>query len=712
MIEVVFPKGKPEIFMGVLKKKVIMFQLPFLEFKSIKSWSNSPWGAAMLKASAHRAGLADSFDIEILPATLVNNGGDAWIIDSLEARNPDIICATLYLWNSLRTLHIAGQLKKRLPKLLFIVGGPEVVADSSYIIDNTIVDFGCIGEGEEVFAAILRAIADGTDPQPTPGLFWKKGGRTVLSPGRGCIEDIDLIPSPLQMGIMKPLNEEIVSYETMRGCPCSCSYCITGAIPWRNFSADRVVKDLSLLYGYGVKKIRLCCSNFLLHPEFFDICDRLSRINADRRMAVACFSYAEHVTPEKAEALKSCNVCFVEIGLQSVNPETLRAVRRPPFNEARFLEGVGHLRNAGIDFSIDMIAGLPGESPWDIDRSIAFLKDNRIRQYNLFPLQLLPGSPLRSDASRLGIEADNLPPYTVSRTRSMTREQIQSFSRKTEIDPVDICFDLAQEFRLPGFAILNVSDFASTAVSPAVTLINKILVSGEVDLKHLAEEGTGRIAGTVIMIFSNLERSLASFAGVVEAVWSKNPFCLIMPVFEIGTDAKLDNVRQLCRGYSEQNLVRKTIVKDPRLHLEADDMPGFTHFDRLHMGSADDSARVAACGAPNILADLPSLLDAAQLRRTMALIVGTGKNIQYRNLAFHYLDHLVRQEQAGRAGVIHAPVDMGSIVVVDAVGRINPSFSMNRRSAVEIAHMQLLFMRFIRGAGEGTVERSRSCTCL
>ena len=224
--------------MGIAKKKIILFQLPYQEFNYTKQgskWGNTPWGAAMLKAMAHQEGLTEIFDIEILPTDVVDRIGDALLIDYLEALQPDILGATLYLWNSQRSLYIAEQLKARLPNLLCIVGGPEVHESSTYIVDNTAVDFACIGEGEEVFVAILRAIAEGSLPAPLPGLLWKQHGRIMPCYGQGCVSDLDRIPSPLHMGIITPRNESIVSYETTRGCPCTCSYCVAGAIPWRTF---------------------------------------------------------------------------------------------------------------------------------------------------------------------------------------------------------------------------------------------------------------------------------------------------------------------------------------------------------------------------------------------------------------------------------------------------------------------------------------------
>lgn len=680
------------------KKKVVMFQLPYQEIRSIPLWSNSPWGAAMLKATAFQNGLADSFEIIIVPTALVNHAGDVMLLDYLEAEQPDIICATLYLWNASRSLYLAEQLKKRLPNLLFIVGGPEVHACCSYIVDNPVVDYGCIGEGEVLFVAMLRAFASGVEPPPLPGLFFRRDGELQVVPGRGSVADLAQLPSPLQMGILNLVNEPIVTYETMRGCPCTCSYCVTGAQTWRAFPADRVVADLEMLHNQRVKKVRLSCSNFLLHPEFFDICSSLALINADKSMELICFSYAEHVTLEKAEALKSCNFVLLEIGLQTVSAKTLKLIRRPPFDESRFLEGLAYLRNMGISFSIDLIAGLPDESPEDIDNTLAFVKRNRFQLYSVFPLQLLPGSPLRNEAEAYGIDARTEPPYTVIRTRSLSPSQIQAYANKTEIGRDEIRFDLAREFCLPGFAAFNLTASDAAATAPLLAPIAKILISSTVDPgRFMAAEGNG-IASSVIMIFSNLEQSLASCTAIIGAVLQRNPFTLIMPVFEVSTAAEMEEVLSVCRSIAGPQLVKKTVVKDAALMLSQDDCADFTLFEAFQIDSVADAGTVAACSSDNILIDLSPLLDAADLVAIMVRLVDCGKNIKYRNLALYYLDHLIRQHQQGGAVSIHAPVDIGRIVAIDAKGETVTHLFMNNRLTLAITHMQLLFMRFIQSS--------------
>jgi len=688
-----------------MKKKVIMFQLPFQQFRSIKTWGNTPMGAAMLCGMALQEGLGERFDFEILPSSIVNHAGDAWLVDFLEGKQPDIICATLYLWNSRRSLHIAEQLKARLPNLLFVVGGPEVSEDSPYIIENQVVDYGCMGEGEELFVSILRAIDEERVPPAAPGLVVRREGGTIITPGRGAVGNLKRIPSPLKAGILAPKNEPIVPYETMRGCPCSCSYCITGSLRWRFFPATRVVEDLSILHDIRVKNVRLVCSNFLLHPEFFTICEELARVNADRCVSFSCFAYGGDVTRERAEALKACNFGKVETGLQTVNAPTLKNIRRPSFDEARFLAGLDYLRDAGIDCSVDLIAGLPGESAEDIERSIDFVKNSRIRHFNVFPLLLLPGSPLKKRAVEMGIEADPLPPYRVIETATLTRAQMHTLVRKGETERKDFFFNLAQEFSFPRFCAFNHGGSLDLKPSRSHIPVTKLLVSRSVDTQRFADAAVRGFGSCVVLIFSNLKSSLPSYREIVESLCRTNPFCLIMPVFCVRATDELGAAMRECRRVSGPNLTHKTIVRGASVSCEpASAAEDITFYDEVHIGSPGDLERVSSCANRNVLVDLSPEQDAAALRALIVQLLASGKNIQYKNFAFYYLDYLVRQMGRGRPAHIHAPVDMGSIASLDADGGLIPHISLNDRLALEIAHMQALFTRWgfpVQGSSRG-----------
>ena len=348
---------------------------------------------------------------------------------------------------------------------------------------------------------------------------------------------------------------------------------------------------------------------------------------------------------------------------------------------------------------MDLIAGLPEESPADIANTVAFLERNRIERFSVFPLQLLPGSPLREEAAAFGIEADPEPPYRVIRTRTLSGKQIQSYSEREQTCSDEICFDLVQDFQLPDFAALQPSEGLGTPATDSAP-VTKMLISQPVDWQHFAEFGAGKVAHSTVLMVSRLAESLASFAGTVEAIWQQNPFSLIMPVFEVTTAAEWNDVQRLCQSFATQGLVKPTVVKPAELSIASKDFPGFIFLESYCIGAVSDATKVAGCDAPKLFLEVSPHLSIADLRTVLGQLARTGKDVRYRNGAFHYLEHLVRQQQAGQPLSMHMPVNVGRIVTLDADGEMQPRLSTSRHLALEIVHMQLLFLRAIQNSRE------------
>ena len=97
-------------------------------------------------------------EIEILPRDLADHAGDALLVDQIVARRPDVLGASLYTWNSERTLEVLRSARERLPNVTTIVGGPEVQPDNPWVVEHAAVDIAVVGEGEQTFAELLRLL--------------------------------------------------------------------------------------------------------------------------------------------------------------------------------------------------------------------------------------------------------------------------------------------------------------------------------------------------------------------------------------------------------------------------------------------------------------------------------------------------------------------------------------------------------------------------
>jgi hypothetical protein len=686
--------------MSTSRINVIMFQLPSPEFTTDKYWGNFPWGAAMLKAMAHKEGLSELFSIEILSTEIANHAGDDFLIEYLSEQRPDVLCATLYLWNAERSLYIAAQLKQRLPKLTFMVGGPEVCEDSTYILNHPAIDYGCIGEGEDAFVAMLRTIGGEHKEPGLPGTFCRRDGITTLVSGRSAIEDLLRLPSPLEVDLDLK-NAPVVSYETMRGCPCSCSYCMTGTVSWRTLPAARVVADLTRLKALGVKKVWLSCSNFLLHPDFFAICDELARVNHDRQMSLACCCYAEQVSEDHARALRASNFTVVQTGLQTVNAPTLKSIDRPPFNEERFVAGLSRLGQYGIDFLVDVIVGLPGETSTEIDTTIALLEKHRIKKYRLFRLRLLPGTQLRKEAARYGIVYSDAPPYHIVKSSTLSETEIEVYSNKGwGQDLREPCFDYVTAVVTSAAVGETAPDRECLSVPPVIQTIHGLRISGRIDHKRAIDTVGRRLAANIVLHFSNLDQSLTALAGLTGAIWTISPHTCLKPIFAVRSSADLERVNQAGRHLSDWRIRKKTIIKDASLTIPAGSFADFTIYDRFHIDSSEKAEQLPRSSSPKLLITFSPDLDMVEKITAMKVLNTLDKEVQFEVLSDYVLRSLCKENHVTPPlNSILPPVELGCSITIGEEGDFRQILVQTNATKLELGKLQLVCLKAIGQCG-------------
>jgi hypothetical protein len=163
---------------------------------------------------------------------------------------------------------------------------------------------------------------------------------------------------------------------------------------------------------------------------------------ADERgetLGFSCEFNAEDLTPELVRALVHAGLCHVEIGLQSINAVALRNVGRR-FNEERFMSGVRLLRDAGVRVMTDVMVGLPGDRLADVRRAVDFVLGNDLcDELSVYPLSVLPGTVLRAQARRFGIEHLPEPPYLITESPTMDRDDIcEAFAHAEKASGTDL----------------------------------------------------------------------------------------------------------------------------------------------------------------------------------------------------------------------------------------------------------------------------------
>jgi anaerobic magnesium-protoporphyrin IX monomethyl ester cyclase len=340
------------------------------------------------------------------------------------AEQSDMIAFSCYIWNIETTLKIVSDIKKIVPATRIVLGGPEVSFGAFELMHNhPEVDFIIKGEGEAVFRQLVETLAS-HDPElltssafeEIDNLFFRDGSDIASGPlSRGYLQ-LDSIPSPFVAGLVD-LSKPLTYYETSRGCPFSCAFCLSsveGQV--RSYSMDRIKSDLLLLMQEKVPQIKLVDRTFNYDARRSD--EIWSFILDHNKVSHFHFEIAADLLNEASlELLKRVppDTFRFEIGVQSASGETLKQVNRNADLEKIFYT-IGRLKNeTTIELHLDLVAGLPGEDYAAFLASLQTVAELHPHQIQVEPLKVLKGSPMREIAAREDYHFSGSPPYTVLR---------------------------------------------------------------------------------------------------------------------------------------------------------------------------------------------------------------------------------------------------------------------------------------------------------
>ena len=345
------------------------------------------------------------------------------VLANVMALKPDVVCFSVYLWNRLATLELVNCIKLIDDHIRIVLGGPEVSFEPDRFFKEHPADAIIRGEGELPLRYLLTCWQQGLRPESSAGLHL---------PGRDtCVENsilnnLDDIPSPFQQGLVN-FNKGLVYYESSRGCPYSCSFCMSALDDQvRSFSMTRIKTDLLVLMEAKVKLIKFVDRTFNYSNsrarEIF------SFILAHNIVSQFHFEIGAHLLDDETlNLLKNVpdHIFQFEIGVQSTLPETLKKVSRTSGMD-RLTDNVQKLKNeTQIHLHLDLIAGLPDESYQQFVSSIDATLSLGADHLQIEPVKLLPGAPLRQQASQWGIHFDPQPPYTILKSATMSFEDLE-----------------------------------------------------------------------------------------------------------------------------------------------------------------------------------------------------------------------------------------------------------------------------------------------
>lgn len=337
------------------------------------------------------------------------------LLAQILAIRPDVVAFSVYVWNRQLTLELATALKVARPELRLVLGGPEVSFENADFFCSCPVDALICGEGEIPLRHLLHAWNAGLPLTAIAGL--QLPGQSATQAGQSQLENLDELPSPFAAGLVD-LQRGYVYYESSRGCPYSCSFCMSALdARVRSFSMARIKADLTLLMAAGGVQIKFVDRTFNYHGARSREIIRF--ILEHNRCSHFHFEIGGDLLDEETLALLEtvpAGMFQFEIGVQTTQPDTLKAISRTTTME-KLAKNIRRLRSSDkIHLHLDLIVGLPGEGAEDIDTSLkdVFALEPHHLQVEL--VKLLPGAFLRCQAAARGIRYDPAPPYSVLAT--------------------------------------------------------------------------------------------------------------------------------------------------------------------------------------------------------------------------------------------------------------------------------------------------------
>lgn len=339
------------------------------------------------------------------------------ILNEIYKEKPEILAFSCYIWNFEIVCLLSMELKKLLPGCKIILGGPEVSYNAAEVLEeNAAVDFVLCGEGEEVLSELHRAIVNNSSGyKEIKGIAFRESGTVVYNEGFNLVGRLDKIISPYTPELLEAVQSRILYYESSRGCPFTCSYCISSTFNGvRYFSLDRVKQDLKVLLLCKPKLIKFVDRTFNCNKQRArEIIEHIISLECDTvfHFEAAADLFDDEMLRILSNAQKG-RIQF-EIGLQTTNSRTLHEIQRVT-DICRLKANVGKILSFGnMHIHLDLIAGLPYEDIESFKNSFNEVYEMRPHQLQLGFLKMLKGSKIRNEAQKHGYAYKSYSPYEI-----------------------------------------------------------------------------------------------------------------------------------------------------------------------------------------------------------------------------------------------------------------------------------------------------------
>lgn len=357
------------------------------------------------------------------------------VLTDIYEKKADVVAFSTYIWNVEMVMKIARELKQLAPKTHIWLGGPEVSFNyRERLENNTFLTGIIIGEGEETYKELVKNYIDDLGSlENIKGLAYNAGEGVVVTEDRECL-DFSTIPFPYSN--LTDFEDRIVYYETSRGCPFKCSYCLSSVEKsLRLRSMDLVKKELKFFIDNKVAQVKFIDRTFNCNRQRTIELLKFIKEN-DNGITNFHFEIAGDIlTDEECEILNGLrtNLVQLEIGVQSTNPDTLEAInRKTDMNKLAWnIEKL--ISKDNIHIHLDLIAGLPFEDYKSFIKSFNDVYSFHPHELQLGFLKMLSGAPIGQRIEEDDIKYRQYPPYEVLATKYISFDEITELKKVEEV---------------------------------------------------------------------------------------------------------------------------------------------------------------------------------------------------------------------------------------------------------------------------------------
>lgn len=390
----------------------------------------------------------------------INNYTDQ-ILQDIYKKKPDIIAFSCYIWNMGMIDVLTKELRKVMPEVKIWLGGPEVTYDGKLKLQsNDAIDGIIMGEGEETFLELLEYYMEGSVSLPEiKGITYRASAykcTNKASHDKLCEERDDITVTPLRPSMdlskvpfpyenMEDFKNKIIYYETSRGCPYSCSYCLSSIDrKVRLRDIELVKKELAFFIDHKVPQVKFVDRTFNCNKKH---AMAIWKFIKEHDNGITNFHFeiaADILDEEELDLLSTLRVGLIqlEIGVQSTNPDTIQAIQRKMDFE-KLSKIVYQIKEGeNIHQHLDLIAGLPYEGYESFRGSFNDVYSLRPDQFQLGFLKVLKGSAIFNENKKNKIVYKSEPPYEVLCTPWLSYDDVLKLKSVEEM--VEIYYNSGQ----------------------------------------------------------------------------------------------------------------------------------------------------------------------------------------------------------------------------------------------------------------------------